>query len=607
MRWSCLIAAAFLCFAVAASRAASEEPAAKSARERPRKIYGHYMGCFCCGTGAIEWHATSGLAVMDPPERIAKEKDPLKRGLGAWAKNSVGGSYRNFGLAPYGPALPLDVAAELEIRRAMRIGMDGFTFDAWAGGAGAMKLFDTMFEICEKKDYPFELTITPDCTCLNDQMPELKPYTGNLWVKCVKWLLDKHGKSPKLARRDGKVLILGYGAHWAWVAYLWTVAGKKLGPNAGKDALQKEVDRLRGCEEGWKLMGTAYREMEQEIGQPIYWEMDLSTGGFFHGMNFPGNRDEAIVKVTSIAAKEFPVIGQFLWEGPVLKMAKAALEAGAEWSHPMKLQYENYGYFRAASPGLDWMRGDWAHARELPSTLIQQITWNDYHETTNLSPGYNSRYAYYDVMGQFIRWWKTGKEPSSDHDRVYIFSHKYTHGSKMFPFKAATRADNEIEVLTILPRPARLRMPGRKTKEGQDEWEAPAGMSFQRFPLTAGPVVAELLRDGKVEIRLEHPEPVSDRPFRQDTGKTCWSTEEERLWKEDFGEKTPMFVYSEYGDADRDGLPNWFEMLWFGKWGDMSTATCADPKDDPDLDGKTNLQEYLEQTDPTAPEPPGTR
>ncbi|MBM4030805.1 MAG: hypothetical protein FJ291_03370 [Planctomycetes bacterium] len=39
-----------------------------------------------------------------------------------------------------------------------------------------------------------------------------------------------------------------------------------------------------------------------------------------------------------------------------------------------------------------------------------------------------------------------------------------------------------------------------------------------------------------------------------------------------------VFVYSEYGDADRDGLPNWFEMYWFGKWGDLRTATVADPK-----------------------------
>jgi hypothetical protein len=71
-----------------------------------------------------------------------------------------------------------------------------------------------------------------------------------------------------------------------------------------------------------------------------------------------------------------------------------------------------------------------------------------------------------------------------------------------------------IEVLTILPKPATMRMPGRDA-----QWQAPAGLSYQQVPLTAGPVVAELLRDGKVAVRLECPEPVSERPFRQETGK----------------------------------------------------------------------------------------
>jgi hypothetical protein len=107
------------------------------------------------------------------------------------------------------------------------------------------------------------------------------------------------------------------------------------------------------------------------------------------------------------------------------------------------------------------------------------------------------------------------------------------------------------------------------------------------------------VRDGRVQIRLECPEPVSDRPFRQDTGKVCISTEFERHWRLDFGDEAEPFVYSEYGDRDGDGLPNWFEMLWFGKFGDMRTAAVAEPEADPDGDGKTNREEFLGQTDPT--------
>jgi hypothetical protein len=568
------------------------------------------MGCFCAGTGAIWWHAHSGLGMMDFDEATVKEKDPLRRDLvGKIAASkgppSFGGTYRNFALAPYArQQMPLAEAADLEIRRAMRVGIDGFTFDAWAGGKGAMDLLDVMFKICEEKDYPFELTITLDTTCLNGEMEGMKQYTGNVWSRAVKWLLDKHGKSPKLARRDGKPLIMGYQSLWPWVGYLWDVTGPKLA-GADKKKMEEEVMRLRSTEEGWRLVGPAYRRIEQEVGQPIYWQFCLSA--FEHALTEPARANlrpfapDARVRFTEIVAKDIPALGMFLWEGKdVPTVAKAALADGAEWCHPMKLQYENYGWLQIASPGMDWIRADWQAARDWPSTLIQLITWNDYHENTNLTPGINTRYAYYDLMGYFIRWWKTGKEPPpGDHDRVYIFSHKYTNASRIFPFKPKTRADNVIEVLTILPAPAKMRMPGRNA-----EWDAPSGMSYKQVPLTAGPVVAELLRDGKVAIRLECPEPVSDRPFRQDTGKVGWSTEEQRHWKADFGDSVPMDVYSEYGDADGDGLPNWFEMLYFGKFGDMSTATAADPAADPDGDGKTNLQEYLDQTDPTSPPVP---
>jgi hypothetical protein len=570
-----------------------------AAEARPKKIYGHYMGCFVAGAGAIQYHARSGLETMEAP-KTASAKNPLKRQLAAFGRTSCGGTYRNFALAPFEGSLSLEEAADLEIRRAMRIGLDGFTFDAWAGGSNAIILLDTMFAICEAKKYPFELTITLDSNCLPDDMPESKAYTGNGWVRTVKWLLDKHGKSPNLARRGGKPLIMGYQSIWPAYDRIQARAVQNLGGGTPeKAALDAEIRRLRTCEEGWKLIGEAYRQLDADIGQPIFWQFDLNA--IFHPY---GNQPkETWIKLAHVLGKDFPAVGQFMWEGPVPEIAQAVIAAGAEWCHPMKLQYENYGWLQIASPGANWIRSDWSAAREWPSTLIQFITWNDYHENTNLSPGWNTRYTYYDLTGWNIAWWKTGTPPAPGHDRIYIFSHKYAHETKIFPFKAKTRADNVIEVITILPTPGRVRVPGRELFDGgKAEWEAPAGYAFKQLKLTPGPVVVELLRDGKVIEKLTHPEPVSDRPFRQDTGKTCWSTEEQRYWMLDFGEKTPMFVYSEYDDADGDGLPNWFEMFWFGTFGNMTTATGVKSEDDPDGDGKTNLQEYRAQSDPTRDE-----
>jgi hypothetical protein len=561
---------------------------------RPRKIYGHYMGCFAAGSGGIQYHATTGIAVMEPPSAVlAEQKNPLRPLLGDWAQTDVGGTYRNFALAPQNRTLSVRESAELEIRRAMRIGLDGFSFDAWAGGKHARDLLDVMFEICETEDLPFELTITLDTSCLNSTDPDLAVYSGNVWEKTIKWLLDKHGDSPKLARRDGKVLIMGYQSIWPG-QYAISQHVKRTMPHASSAEQGAEANRLRTSEQGWQMIADAYWQMESNVGQPIYWEFCLNA--FFHGVpNVPPN---CLKDAAAYLAQYFPALGMFEWTGDVPAIAAGILAQGAEWSHPMKMQYENFGYYQSASPGINWVRGDWKHARTLPSTLIQHITWNDYHEATNLSPGYNSRYAYYDITGEFIRWWKTGKEPASDRDKVYLFSHKYAHDTPMFPFQAKTRADNVIEIVTILREPATLRMPGRVTVDGETEWQAPAGMSSKQFPLTPGPVSVELVRNGVVAIRLDTPEPVSDRPFRQDTGKVAVSTEDQRLWAEDFGADEPYFNYSEYGDEDGDGLPNWFEMFWYGKFGMMNTATGAEPHADPAGTGKTNLQHFLDQTDP---------
>lgn len=156
-----------------------------------------------------------------------------------------------------------------------------------------------------------------------------------------------------------------------------------------------------------------------------------------------------------------------------------------------------------------------------------------------------------------------------------------------------------IEVLTILTKPGRMRLAGRG-----EEWDAPAGLSWKQFPVTPGPLKVELLRRtwyGRrhVVMILESPEPITDRPFRQTNSLGAISTEFERHWRADFGDM-PMVRRGLYADDDNDGLPNWFEMYWFGKFLDYSTATVAQPNDDPDGDGRTNIQEYESQSDPTA-------
>ena len=597
--------------------------------KRPKKVFAHYMGCYPAGTGITSLHLFEDSAGM-----LHESNDTVA---------AIGGRFRNFPLVWQEPGLikgknggwPLtaEESADLEIRQAMRIGIDGFAVDAWAGGDDAKKSFETLIKVAAEKNYPFEMTL-----CLDGVDP----------VSTVKWLLENHGKNPKLARRDGKPMVFEYSSSFMANAVLEASIDERI-PQSDRQAA---VRRLRTTELGWHLMGQTYRKYEELIGEPVFFSFDLCWLFF----EVPDVKPDMPVRAAAAIARHVPLLWSFStfgFPGNADEISKAVREAGAEWggaaSYHQKENYCSGANFEVFMPqGTEWLFWGWNDLRRQEATCLQLITWNDYTENTNIGPAYNTRYGIYELTGHQIQKWRTGKEPVSDHDQVYVVYPKYPKNAKIWPFRGQG-GNRAIEIKTILTAPATIRLPGRnieyQAKAGMDwisdDWENKdwnkeseairakdkfcRAQGFRQFPVTPGPVIVEVVREGKVVLRVESPEPITDRPFRQDCGAVCWSSEEERNWKADFGDR-PMFGYSEYGDADKDGLPNWFEMYWFSKergfkpvvsdspeeflegpkphpvtrWPDLSTQTLVDPKDDPDGDGKSNLQEYLDKTDSTA-------
>ena len=546
------------------------------AADAPEKtIYAHYMGCYPVAAAATAHHRANDAHKI--------------RHDGAGQFDAIGDRWRNWPLVPDGMRVSLEESADLEIRRALRGGIDGFAIDAWAGGDGAKQVLDALFKVAEEKNYPFSITI-----CLDPAIGD-----NNALAAAIKYVLDKHGTSPKLARRNGKPLIFGYMS--SFIGFRHGAEILKQQPEfAGIDVKELTKNpKLRMNPAGWQIMADGLLDIQKKVGTDIYFHYCMSA--FFHQVpNGTWSQDD-IVRAAGFMGARFGAVGEFLGGGTTHdKMAAAVKAAGAEWSEPMFFQYENIGWGgNRIGKGLDIFRDRWQHARDNGSTLIQFVTWNDYTENTCLAPAYETRYTILDLNAYFVQWWKTGKEPVTDHDKIYLIYRKYPHGAKIYPFKPKQPdAETVLEVLTILTKPATIRLPGRDA-----EWQAPAGMSWKQFPATPGPVVAELLRSDwmflpKVELRLESPEPITDHPYREQNSMTCFSTEFMRNWQADFGDAKPL-LRGEYADDDGDGLPNWFEMYWFGKFLDYSTATVADPNADPDKDGKTNLQEYLDRTDPT--------
>lgn len=520
-----------------------------------KTIYAHYMGCFPAGTGAIQKHM-----VEDAP-RVRHDKG----GMG----DRIGGRFTNFALTPQDRRLSAEESAELEIRRAMRGGIDGFAIDAWAGSEGAKKVLGNLFRAAEKMKVPFYLTICLDSAChARGKVPG--DYMEQI-TETLRYLIKEHGRSPNLARRNGKILIFGYGSRGLYNPP--EVSSKPEGP------------------EKWKHYSDAYRQLEKTVGEKFFFHYCFDREGLHNRKN-----PERLAACAKWAGENFDAVGAFTgadWPEHRKLIADNVKKGKAEWSEPVLFQYNNKGGGLVAGNGLDLLRDRWESARKNNSTLIQFTTWNDYAEDTVLAPGYSTNYTILNVNKYFIDWWKQGKAPEVKEDSVHLIFRRNMNGSETYPFQQRRRVDGVLEVLTLLKEPGTVRV------EGYGEFKAPSGMFYKQFPLKPGKVSAELRRGwlNRTVLEVTAPEQVSDKPFREDCSMVCFSSNFDDEWKRDFPNDKPLY-YSEYGDIDGDGLPNWFEMYWFGKFPLMSAATAADPNADPDGDGRSNLEEWKMQSNP---------
>ncbi len=385
------------------------------------------------------------------------------------------------------------------------------------------------------------------------------------FIATAKYVL-RHIDSPNLARFDGKPLFFGYHSEGI-------------------------VPKEKRGEDEWACVAEAWKTWREALPCPV----------FLHGSidSFACIKDPSPEQMKALgewAGKTFDAVGGFLgtdhsW-GMNTNLAAGVRSVGGVWSQPLFFQYSNKRGGIITDAGLNHLRKNWEMATLNGSRLLQFVTWNDYGEESSMGPAFGTSYTVTRVNRHLAEKWKTGREPKIEKDEVHAVFRRAVSIDDVYPFQTR-RAErpSALEIDLFLTAPAKVSV------TGYGVFEAPAGYSFKQFPLKAGAIQVKLARKGKVVLNWKCPEVVAQNAWREDMTLAAYGTNYEEEWKADFPD-VPPFVYTENADNDGDGLPNWWEMLYFGKYPLMSTATAADPKADPDGDGRTNLQEYRDRTNP---------
>ena len=564
-----------------------------------KKIFAHYMGC---------------LPLQLYPRLAQQEGFESARPGATDYRSAIGGKYFSSPLLPPDwRADPVEAAA-LDIRRALRAGIDGFAVDL-SGRELAPLTLRSLIRAAEKYDLPFEISLALDGGYRN--------------AGIIKLLCEEFRDSPKLARRNGKILLFGYNSgtdaeQFVHEYFLRKRTGRGLDPAVYRAATEfpglpqlsrAELDfpeltaerDLWNTPAGWRALAAPFRFYERSCGngERIAFQFELT----------PFTRNGAMKpdlaqmrRVIAVLSSEFEALGNFLPatlydEEQMIELAAIAREHGAEWGEAVCYQYDRPYHGRLhCGPIVETMLKRWELVEKTGATLLQFTTWNDYCEGTMLAPTPETRYVHGELNAWFVQRWKTGQFPEPREDTIMALYHKYPVGAERdsFPFRAPRIAELKkvLEVVTMLTAPGRVTLPERGIA-----YDAPAGFHYRQFPLTPGPVTVRVERAGKVAKELVCGEPiVSERVFRPEQTPTAWSTSFQRFWREDFGEAEPVSLEGFYAVRPGSVFPNWFRMVYFGTMGDFRKLPEVDPGADPDGDGATNLEEYLRQTDPTRPD-----
>ncbi|MHC4250047.1 MAG: endo-1,3-alpha-glucanase family glycosylhydrolase [Planctomycetota bacterium] len=454
--------------------------------------------------------------------------------------------------------LPLQEAALLEMRTAKALGVDGFNFFYPLGPDERFRdRYDTVilafFRAAREHELDFKLTL---CFC----NPSATDVSGAEKVRILARHLARIAgptrDSPNWLRTpDGRLII-----------YTWVPDGI--------------IDDLRGRH--WEVRRRP--ELVHKVAE-AYEAVARSAGveaAFLYHLRFPGDArhiDAVLDFFPAVAGWCVNAEDEAAW-GRVAGRCRERRRAFVQEAYPdyytSKLYRKGKGYsliysvdemLRLGREGvvrhahvLDLSRNFRRRlelAVDLDAPIINLTTWNDYPEGHHIAPEINHNFGFSLLLRHYKAIWR--RRPDGGPREVAIaFFKKYPHATRPRPHdinvqirkrRAEPSAEDAIEVVTILDRPARLEV------DGAPGVEVGAGLVETRFPMQPGPVRVRVTRDGRVVLGFTTPEWITCAPYRTDRITFSYSSEHDRIYRQLYGD-APVHVSMEYAE-DARGVPSW--------------------------------------------------
>ncbi len=355
----------------------------------------------------------------------------------------------------------------LEVARAARIGIDAFGIDLLSIDKGRLWTTTTqLLDAVEATEPAFRVIPEPDMTALKEGKVDLRQLADVLSVFAA------HPATYKLA--DGRMLVMPFRAESRDAAF-WA-------------ALVKEMARRRTPV---ALAPVYLSTRAMRAAAPTSW----AAGTW-------GDRDPEAGRRSAVQAASARAAGIGRWFTPVATQ---------------DYRPKSFSFWEARNT--EAFRNQWQAALAAGGRMVHLVTWNDYSESSHLSPSAFTQFVFYDLAAYHIAWLKRGSPPAITHDALY-----YTHRPQVLdPDDSSIGAPmvrrgtsplaNDVELVAMLTQPGRIAITQGGRTVARD---VGAGLQVLRMPAIPGRPRFTLSRGGRTVTMLESAWTIDPQPVRKD-------------------------------------------------------------------------------------------